>query len=127
MKKYRYTWIAICLMLLLSACTAGQMGSTAGEPSQGHTWQEQYDLGVRYLSDGDYEGAILAFSAAIEIDPKRAPAYVGRGDAYVKSGGTEGNLVAAKVDYEKAIDLDETDVDAYIGLAEIYIRSGDYE
>ena len=127
MKKLRHTWIAICIMLLLSACTAGQMGSTAEEPSQGPTWQEQYDLGVRYLSEGNYQEAIIAFTAAIEIDPKKAPAYVGRGDTYVKSGETEENLVAAKVDYETAIELDETSAEAYLGLADVYIRRGDTE
>ena len=91
------------------------------------TWQEQYDLGVRYLEDGDYEEAIIAFTAAIEIDPKRAEAYVGRGDAYVLSGETEDNLSVAKADYEKAIELDETNAKAYLGLADVYIRQGDYD
>lgn len=127
MKKYRYTWIAICIILLLSACAVGQQGSTAEEPSQAPTWQEQYDLGVRYLSEGNYQEAILAFTAAIEIDPKQAPAYVGRGDAYVKSGETESNLAAAKANFEKAIELDEVSAEAYIGLADIYIRQEDYE
>ena len=127
MKKPRYIWIAICTMFLLPACTAGQPGSTAGEPSQGSTWQEQYDLGVRYLSEGNYQEAIIAFTAAIEIDPKQASAYVGRGDAYVKSGETESNLAAALTDYEKAIELDESSAEAYLGLADVYIRQGDYE
>lgn len=30
-------------------------------------WQEQYDLGVRCLSEGSCEEAVTAFSAAIEI------------------------------------------------------------
>ena len=38
-------------------------------------------------------------TAAIEIDPKQAPVYVGRGNAYVLSGETEDNLSAAKADY----------------------------
>ena len=45
----------------------------------GNTWQEQYDLGVRYLAEGNYEEAIIAFTAAIEIDPNRVEAYMGRG------------------------------------------------
>ncbi len=52
------------------------------------TWQEQYDLGVRYLSDGNYEEAIIAFTAAIEIEPKQAPAYVDLADAYIAAGDT---------------------------------------
>ena len=125
MKKFKYIWLMICLALL-PACTAGQPGET-GQSTQGPTWQEQYDLGLRYLEEGNYEEAILAFTAAIEIDPKRAPAYVGRGDAYVKSGETESNLAAAKADYEKAIELNETGAEAYLGLADVYIRQGDVE
>ena len=127
MKKLKYVWLIICLTLLPSACAADQPGDTTEEPSQGPTWQEQYDLGVRYLSEGNYEEAIIAFTAAIEIDPKQAPAYVGRGDAYVKSGETEENLAAALADYEKAVELDETSVEAYLGLADVYIRQGDVE
>ena len=125
MKKCRYTWIVICVMLLLSACAVGQQGSTAEEPSQAPTWQEQYDLGVRYLSEGNYQEAIIAFTAAIEIDPKKAPAYVGRGNAYVKSGETEENLTAAKADYKKAIELDETSAEAYLGLADVFLLNDD--
>lgn len=115
------------LVLGLSACTADQPENQGTGASQAPTWQGQYDLGVRYLSEGNYEQAIIAFTAAIEIDPKRAPAYVGRGDTYVKSGETESNLEAAKADYEKAIELDETSAKAYLGLADVYIRQGDYK
>lgn len=88
------------------------------------TWQEQYDLGVRYLSEGNYEEAIIAFTAAIEIEPNRAEAYVGRGDAYARLGGD--SLSAAKADYKAAIAQDETLPWAWLSLAEVYIRQGDY-
>lgn len=114
----------LSMVLLLAAC--GKSAGSQSEP-QALTWQEQYDLGVRYLSEGNYEEAIIAFTAAIEIDPKRAPAYVGRGDAYVLSGETEENLMAAQADYEKAIALDDSSADAYLGLADVYIRRGDYD
>ena len=91
------------------------------------TWQEQYDLGVRYLSEGSYEEAVIAFTAAIEIDPKQASAYVGRGDAYVGLGETEENLASAQTDYEAAMELDETLAEAYLGLADVYVRRGEYE
>ena len=51
----------LAVLLLLTAC--GQTAEAA--------WQEQYDLGMKYLSEGNYEEAIIAFTAAIEIDPKR--------------------------------------------------------
>ena len=107
-----------CIIIALCLCSCGQKAPT---------WQEQYELGVRYLSEGNYEEAIIAFTAAIEIDPKQALAYVGRGDAYIASGETEETLTAAQADYEKAIELDETLVSAYLGLADVYIRQGDYE
>jgi len=106
MKKIIALLSALVLILGLCACTATEPEAPATDTSQGPTWQEQYDLGVRYLSEGNYEEAILAFTAAIEIDPKRAPAYVGRGDAYVGSGETEANLAAALADYEKAFELE---------------------
>ena len=109
--------LALTLLLLITGC--GQ--------SLADQWQEQYDLGVRYLSEGNYEEAILAFTAAIEINPNRAEAYVGRGDAYVASGETEANLAAAQADYERAIELDPTIPEAWLGLADVYIRWGDYD
>lgn len=126
MKRKVYFDILI-LILLLCACGQTPTGQTVNSGEKEPTWQEQYDLGVRYLSEGNYEEAIIAFTAAIEIDPKQAPAYVGRGDAYVLSGEAEENLTAARADYEKAIELDETLVDAYLGLANIYITQDDYE
>lgn len=119
MRKRIYIWLVACLLCLLSAC--------AQITDQSLTWQEQYDLGVRYLSEGNYEEAIIAFTAAIEIDPKQAPAYVSRGNAYVLSGKTEENLAAAQADYEKATELDDTNVEAYLGLADVYIRQKDFD
>lgn len=50
------------------------------------TWQEQYDLGVKYLSQGNYEEAVIAFTAAIEIDPQQVEAYVSLAGAYREQG-----------------------------------------
>lgn len=91
------------------------------------TWEEQYDLGVRYLSENNYEEAIIAFTAAIEINPKQAPAYVGRGDAYVRSAEADDTLRLAQIDYEQAIELDEMIIDAYLGLANVHITLEEYE
>ena len=116
MKRVVNLLLALVLSLGLYAC--GQNTPT---------WQEQYDLGMRYLSEGNYEEAIIAFTAAIEIDPNQADAYVGRGDAYVGSGETEENLAAAQADYETALELDDALVAAWLGLADIFIRSGQYD
>lgn len=89
--------LVICL--LLTAC---------GKSVEAQ-WQEQYDLGVWYLSEGNYEEAIIAFTAAIEIDPKQPNAYIGRGDAYYALGDTD----RAALDYETARELggDESELE----------------
>ena len=116
------SWL-LTIVLVLWLCACGQQGGGAG----GDDWQSQYDLGVRYLSEGNYEEAIIAFTAAIEIDPMRPEAYVGRGGAYIGSGETAENLAAALADYEEAVALDETNAAAWLGIADVYIRQGDYD
>ena len=41
---------------------------------------------MRYLSEGKYEEAVLAFEAAIEIDPKRPETYASLADAHLATG-----------------------------------------
>lgn len=132
MKRSMLSWILLVFCVLLSAC--GQHPA----PVAG-IWQDQYNLGVRYLSEGNYEEAIIAFSAAIEIDPKRAPAYVGRGDAHsgvalLAVEGIEGlsdeavmSYQSAAADYLAAIDLDGTKAEVYRKAAEVYVALGDID
>lgn len=118
MKQLMAGFLSLVMLLTLCGC---------GKKDGGSTWQEQYDLGVRYLSDGNYEEAIIAFTAAIEIDPKRAEAYAGRGDAYLGQGAADEYLAAAFTDFETALSLDDTNVDAYLGMAEVYIARKQFD
>ena len=89
----------------------------------------------KYLTDGNYEEAILAFTAAIDIDPKQALAYVGRGDAYMAGIDLDAELSGdawdacdrAVADYLAALDLDETLDDVYYKAAEVCLALGDTE
>ena len=74
-KNWIRFWAAALSLVLL-------LGMTACANTE-KDWQAQYDLGMRYLEDGDFEEAILAFAAAIEIDPNRPEAYMGRAEAYI--------------------------------------------
>lgn len=89
MKKLFCTLLAAALLLSLAACSKAPEAEPADEAPD---WQTQYDLGVRYLSEGNYEEAILAFEAAIKIDPKNADAYRKLAEAYEKTGDEDAAL-----------------------------------
>ena len=112
MKRFFYILLAALLLLTLAACAKTPAAELTTEPAdEAPDWQTKYDLGVRYLSEGKYEEAILAFTAAIEIDPKRAEAFLGRGDTYEKLV----DLERAAADYRVALEL-EPNADAEIKL-----------
>ncbi len=85
---------AMLVILVFAMCLGAGCGGGGAETSRAAaesqdqsreqilTWQEQYDLGIRLLEEGNYEEAILAFTAAIEIDPRQGAVYAARGDAY---------------------------------------------
>lgn len=85
MKKVLQIVRMILLVVCVTACMAGCscQGSTVDSKQEEMDWQNQYDLGIRLLSEGKYEEAIVAFQAAIQIDPKKADAYVGLADVYI--------------------------------------------
>lgn len=110
------------IFLLLTICVIVLVGCGSNVSS----WQKQYDLGIRYLNEGNYADAIIAFTAAINIDEKNSASYLGRAQAYFELGNEE-NISYAISDFEKVIEIDETIAEAYSGLADIYISTNDYE
>lgn len=58
--------------------------------------------GIEKLELGNYNGAIVDFSKAIEIDPNDAVTYDYRGVAKVKRGDFSRSII----DYNKSIELD---------------------
>ena len=82
-------WMIIVLAAVVVLAVAGGVLALCLRGDDTPTWQEQYDLGVRYLSEGRYEEAIIAFNAAIEIDPKREDAYLAMADVYMEQGNYE--------------------------------------
>ncbi len=112
------------LLVILSLCFCMLFACSESVEEQ---WQEQYDLGIRYLSEGNYEEAIIAFTAAIEIDPIRPEAYIGRGDAHLAAGASNENLDAALEDYQTALSLDDNNEEVYIKIADVYITQEQYE
>lgn len=121
----------VCMTLvLLSACRQVAPVETAGAGTL--TWQEQYDLGVRYLSEGNYEEAIIAFTAAIDIDPKQPETYLGLANAYIGAGDQDAarkaleagiNVVADPAALEallQTLKMDGPDEDSHMEEFEYY-------
>ncbi len=78
--------IGFLFALIFVMCSCGK--------SVKEKWQEQYDLGQKYLLEEDYEAAIVAFTAAIEIESSDIRTYTGLVMAYI---GLE--------DYESAVTM----------------------
>lgn len=69
--KKSMSCMLICL-LVFTFCSCGRS----------KTLDDYLELGAKYLLDGCYEEAIIAFNSAIEIDDKSIEAYLGLADAY---------------------------------------------
>ena len=104
----------LCLLLALALL--------AGCASLEERWQEQYDLGMRYLTEGSFDEALAAFTDAIAVDPNRPESYLQRAEAYLALGMVN----EALADYETARSLDGGAA-AWAGMVEVYIQVEDYD
>lgn len=91
--------ISLFIMVFILAAVSGCKETAADAP-----YQEQYDLGMRYLEEGKYEEAILAFNAALEIDTKQPMVYTGLAEAYIGLGKTEEAIAALERGLEETGD-----------------------
>ena len=78
----------VLIFLLMTACLAGCGKSVEKQIA------EQLELGEKYLTENNYEQAIVAFNKVIELDPKQADAYIGLTQVYVETA-----------DFEKAVQI----------------------
>lgn len=70
---------------------------------------QRYNAGVEALTQGDFQGAIAEFSAAIDLDATDPEAFYNRGYSY----HVLGDYQAAFEDYSQAIQLKPEFADAY--------------
>ena len=73
---YRITAVFMSILFLLAGCAK----------SAAEQLKEQLELGQNYLLEMNYEGAVVAFSKAIELDPKSWEAYEGLTNVYIAQG-----------------------------------------
>ena len=80
---YKRVVIILCILLVICAAAAIILIRTPGA-----RYRHNVNLGRRYMHGRQYDEAVRVFTKAIEVDPDRSEAYRGRGDAYVKMGGS---------------------------------------
>ena len=100
----------LCIAVLSSCAQPAQQGKN--ESYSEITWQEQYDLGMRYLAESKLSDAILAFKAAIEIEPKRSEAYLGLAQSYYGLGDIDAAIQTVTQGISAVTDTEE--LEAYL-------------
>lgn len=90
---------------------------------------EQYDLGIRFLTDANYEEAILAFKNAIEIDPYAVNSYAALASTYLLAGeydtaSTVWNDAAANTDDSALQEIFSSQDILYDGIQENFGQEG---
>lgn len=109
------TAVLICIIALVAVFT--------GSGSVSARVKKQIDLGTKYLLEGNYQEAVLAFEKVIRIDPKNVDARLGLAEAYIALDRTED----ATAVLQDAMNIAPERPEPYISLAQIYINRGDYE
>lgn len=94
------------------------------EVSPAKQLNEQLSLGEKYLSELNYESAIVTYTAAIAIDPKCEEAYIQLAEVYIATGDAAKALqvleegyqqTASEVIQAKIIELKESMTEAHVG------------
>ncbi len=100
--------IALGTVILIAIAAIVTTVGLTGQ-SKDRKLQTQLDLGNKYLTEGQYEDAVVAFEAAISIEPKTPEAYKGLAEAYEAMG-----------DYEAAKKALQRGIEATADVMEIY-------
>lgn len=89
----------------------------------GDNVQTQLDLGKRYVSELDYENAIIAYEDALKLDPYCLDAYLGLSDVYLALGDTDKAIEIM----QQAKEMMPESVEIYESLAQIYASQNQME
>lgn len=119
MKKNKKPMIIIGIVLVLCLIAAGIFALTANSAER--RLANQLELGRKYLEEMDYEQAIVAFEAAIAIDPKCEEAYLALAETYVAQGTGDSGVYLPRADIYVAQDNIEKAISV---LEEGYSQTG---
>ncbi len=116
MNQREFWSVALCGIVVLAACrpAIGADFASAAEAVQ---------KGDSLFEKRDFAAAISAYTAAIQIDPKNAAAYSGRGRAYAAKGEPDKGIA----DCTEAIRLNPKLAKAYHGRGIAYRKKRDFD
>jgi Tfp pilus assembly protein PilF/predicted Ser/Thr protein kinase len=80
-------------------------------------------LARRYVQQGNVEGAIAEYEAAIELDPKFVEAYVDLGNLMLR----EGDFQRALELFQEALDIDPDHIKVHLSMGDVYLQMGEYD
>lgn len=83
-QKKRWPIVVLIALVVVAAAVTGVVLFTQGEAER--KVKEQLALADRYLDELDYDRAIAAYKAVLELDEKNADAYLGLAEAYAAAG-----------------------------------------
>lgn len=123
MKKIFKKRHLIFLAVLLAAALIVIIVLVCRQVARANEVKSDIELGNRYLSELDYEQAIVAYHMALDIDAKNTEANLGLAEAYE----AQQMYVYAEAVYQSMLENDDTQVEAYEKLAALYIRQNRQE
>jgi tetratricopeptide (TPR) repeat protein len=82
-----------------------------------------FHQGLNRFLHGDYQQAVVHFTAALKLDASNAGIYAHRGDAYRLQGENE----RAIADFEAALRLNSADVGVLVSRAAAYLSTGEHD
>ncbi len=85
--------------------------------------EDHKKMAFELYQEGDYDGAIAAYTKVIEHEPDDAEAYYNRGFSYAEKDEYD----RAIADYDKAIARSPKNANAYYNRGSIYAEKGEYD
>ena len=120
MNKKILILFSIGLLLFLTFSCAG---SQQKKEVQQKSFEAYYSLGVRYLSDGEYQKALIEFRKAESFQPKDPQIHNAMGLVYYYMQ----KFNDAEKEYKKAVSIKKDYSEAYVNLGTILAQQGKYK
>ena len=123
MKKSDSWWLPGAACLILSGCVSSTTGPVEPEADEADAAELNYQLGARYLRNGNYELARDRLLYAIELDPRRAIAHSTLALTYEQLG----NMRLASDAYERAVRVAPRNFDVLNAYAVFLCRQSRFD